>query len=184
MKRSIVSISIGGLVGLLGLGFACPVLAISDNGSAVGTPRTITPVVAAAPRSPSVGTVRDTSALMVCTAGSAMTVSLHNGLQNRVQLHLAATGAHLQSGASTLGGTWEIRLTNVGTRTSLAAFATTLDPRTPRVQWTALARTVPAGVTNISVVATRRQSGSMLRTDVPMSSVLETCSARIQVLAT
>jgi hypothetical protein len=184
MKQSIVSISIVGLIGLVGLGLASPVLAISDNGSAAGTSRTPSPVVAAAPRPPSIGTVHATSARMTCSAGSTMTVMLGNGIQNRVQLQLAATGAQLQSGASSLGGTWEIRLTNVGTRTSLAAFATTLDTRTPRVQWTALARTVPTGVTNVAVVATRRQSGSMLRTDVPMSSVLETCSAHIQVLAT
>ena len=110
------------------------------------------------------------SAAAVCDNGSTISITLQKGFDKRVEAVMTLL-------AQT--GRWEFHLDNVTTGKPMIGYATSLGPVSTRI--TILTANVPVGVSEISFKATRRDSGSLMEPDVPLSPLAETCTATLVV---
>lgn len=122
----------------------------------------------------SAAAIATVGAQLACDGGSGMAVTLQKGFQKRVEV--VVTAAPLIQ-----GGRWELHVDDVTHGAPILATATSFST-TASIRITSLGAGVPSGPSQVSIVATRRDSSSTLDTDVPLGPLLETCSASVTVV--
>lgn len=135
-----------------------------------------------------VGRITRASGAAVCDAGTSIGITLDKGFNNRVNAQMAwtgiATGPAIPPSTfpqTSLGGWWDVSLTDAATGALVMGFGTGVGATTPSMLITNLGGTVTVGVHTLNFVATKLPVDPI--TGVRGGTVAETCTASITVVA-